>query len=302
MTDDETAAGVPRSGGVPAGPQRSPQHPAPWATQGARTLRVIATMRPHLWLHSVPYLLVWTPEADVAGRVGLVVAHAAALTAWQLRSDFVDAARGLEPRGGLPRRRRWTDLAVTDRVLPLALGLTIVGGLLAGRLHPLFPLVMGLLAAGAWFLPLRPPARKYFLTPEVVLALGFVGGVAGLLAVAQAGSVPAPTVVANIGALLATIVAAHIRDRGRDLADGVTTIATQGPAAWTLLWLAGLASVVAGLASLELPLTAGGRVAVAGAGALAVALCLRRGRVPALVLAHGAYALGLLEEMAGRTH
>lgn len=257
-----------------------------------RVLLVLTTVRTHNLLFSVPYLVVWTRGLDPVGRTGLVLAHACAVLAFGTLSDAIDAGRGLTPRIALIRDPRWS-AAPLARVAGPALALVaVVAGLLAVRIHPLAPVGVVALVAAAWAGARAPTGWKYLGGPEVGLPVLLLVGPAAALGWLTEASLPWLSVLSGVGCLTALILACHIRDRERDMADDVPTLATRRPrTARGWMWAAGLAGGIAGMALLEHPLDPVERLALVGGLGVLGALTAGRYRVPALAVAHGVLAL-----------
>lgn len=257
-----------------------------------RLLVVLTTARAQNLLFSLPYLLVWTRGLDLLGRVGLVGAHACAMLVFGTRSDAVDAARGLAPRLGLTRQARWTAVPLSRASAPLLTAAALLGGVAAGRIHGLAPVGVAALVGAAWLAAHVPTRWKYLVAPELGLPLLLLVAPATALAWLADASVPWLSVASSAAALGAVVLACHLRDRDRDLADDVPTLATRRPRAATgWLWTAVVVAALAMLAPLEHPLDALERLALLGGLGLAAAVPLGRARVPALVVVHALLAL-----------
>ena len=257
-----------------------------------RVLLVLTTVRAHNLLFSVPYLVVWTHGLDPIGRTGLVIGHACAVLAFGAFSDAIDAGRGLAPRIALVRDPRWNAIPLSRIAGPVMALVAVLAGLLAGRIHPLAPVGVLALVGAAWAAARVPAAWKYLIGPELGLPVLLLAAPAGALAWLTDASIPWLSLVSGAGCLAALVLASHLRDRERDMADDVPTLATRRPrTARGWMWVAGLTGAIASMALLEHPLAPVDRLALLGGLGVLSGLLAGRYRVPVLVVAHALLAV-----------
>ena len=257
-----------------------------------RVLLVLTTVRAHSLLFSVPYLVVWTRGFDPIGRTGLLMGHACAVLALGTFSDAVDAGRGLAPRIALVRDPRWHAIPLSRVAGPVMALIAVLAGLLAGRIHPLAPVGVLALIGAAWAAARLPVAWKYLTGPELGLPVLLLAAPAGALAWLTDASIPWLSLLSGAGCLAALVLASHLRDRERDMADDVPTLATRRPrTARGWMWVAGLTGAIAGIALLEHPLAPVDRLALLGGLGVLAGLPAGRYRVPVLVVAHALLAV-----------
>ncbi|MFO8074700.1 MAG: hypothetical protein R6T85_01120 [Egibacteraceae bacterium] len=244
---------------------------------------------------STPYLLAWTAGLDPSGRIGLALAHGATLLAAGVWSSLADAERGHDPRLSLARDPRWVDLDLARVALGPLLIAAVLGSLVALRLHLAIGLGALALLVLARLWTRAPRGARGVVGPEVVgPALVVLAPAAGLRWLAG-GDVPVLSVASAAACLAALVLAIHLRDHDRDVAEGVPTLATRRPRrAAQALGACGAVGGLSGIATLMLPLGAATLTGLVGGLGVIAALPLARGRVPALAAAHALLALSWL--------
>lgn len=265
------------------------------ARVGRRVLVLAASTHVAALAFSTPYLVAWTAGLDRPGRVGLVLAHGATLLAAGMWSSLADAERGRDPRLGLARDPRWSDLELARRALGPVLIVAVLGSLVALRLHPAVGLGALALLAVARLWTRAPLGTRLVLGPELVAPVLVVLVPAAGLGWLAGAELPPLSALSAAASLAALVLALHLRDRDRDLADGVPTLATRQPRrAAQALGACGAIGGLSGIATLVLPLGAATVTALVGGLGVIAALPLSRGRVPALAAAHALLALSWL--------
>lgn len=265
------------------------------AFDAARIAKALVALRPTSLLFSVPYLWAWTADLPAGGRVPAVVAHALAVLAAGAMASYADARDGLPLHLSVAGGTRVADVGLARLVAsPLAV-VAVLASLPLRDLSATLPAAaaLSIAAAAAW--TLLPVRRRYFLLPDLAIPLLVVVVPAALLRLQAGAGVPVDVVVAATCFLAALVLAAHIRDRGRDLRDEVPTSATRNlPLARGWMLTLAFSGTIAALASLTLPLAGADVLRAGGALAFGVFATISWRRVVTLTVTHALFAVSIL--------
>ena len=260
-----------------------------------RVRQLPVLLRPAMLAFSVPYLWTWTAGLPGGARIGATAAHGLVVALAGVLIEARDADEGVPGHLRVVGHGERPDATVA-RLLRLPLtAAALVASLPLLSISALLPAGVAAAVAALWAWMLLPPTRRYHVIPEVVAPLVGLVLPALLLAVVADTIVAWEVVVAGACFLAALLLAMHIRDRRRDLSYAVPTSATRNlPLARGWMLTLAFAGTIAGIASLEIPVSGTDVLRAAGSLGFGVASTIAWHRSVTLAIAHGLFALSLL--------